>query len=173
MRAPFASGFHRGVRSPSRYGRNTSPLAPGGEAEICEAAVKRQTGAEVDRNDLSARLSLENKLLREQVETLKAERSQWDVTRQHELEEAENQLAQGQAETQKFVEQLVVERRSCEKKSIRAPAADCPAASSHGRFGKETADIAAARRACGSMPCGASAAWRSCSKCTGRLWKPG
>jgi hypothetical protein len=34
IEAPLASGFHRGLRSPSKYGRKMIPFAPGGDFSI-------------------------------------------------------------------------------------------------------------------------------------------
>ncbi|MGA2061889.1 MAG: hypothetical protein ABSG67_15495 [Thermoguttaceae bacterium] len=69
-----------------------------------DAALKRKTGAEAELAARSAGQTLEN---------AQSARQAWNLNdqRQRQLEEAENRLAQAQAETQKFQEQLTAQRR--------------------------------------------------------------
>ncbi|MGA2799327.1 MAG: hypothetical protein ABSE63_17230, partial [Thermoguttaceae bacterium] len=69
-----------------------------------DAALKRKTGAESEFAARSAGHTLENAQSARQASNLNDQR-------QRQLEEAENRLAQAQAETQKFQEQLTAQRR--------------------------------------------------------------
>jgi hypothetical protein len=69
-----------------------------------DAALNRKTGAEAELAARSAVHTLENAQPTRQVSNLNDQR-------QRHLEEAENRLAQAQAETQKFQEQLTAQRR--------------------------------------------------------------
>jgi hypothetical protein len=69
-----------------------------------DAALNRKTGAEAELAARSASHTLENAQPARQASNLNDQR-------QRQLEEAENRLAQAQAETQKFQEQLTAQRR--------------------------------------------------------------
>ncbi len=69
-----------------------------------DAVLKRKTGAEAELAARSAGHTLENAQPARQLSNLNDQR-------QRHLEEAENRLAQAQAETQKFQEQLTAQRR--------------------------------------------------------------